>query len=281
MPIYKGAHLFLDGLDSIERAQINFENIVLSFNEDKDDDYGVFVQAQKDGRFKLNYTIFRTGAELNAVDHGRFFIGRIKDISGPNTKIFYLAHDDRLLNKPKDSKLENFLRATKSDTVYFPSYSCCKAEDYSTIFEVVESDHNLKSNNFFWLTQRGNIPTSMSGMILPLSAHEGILDVMEKAGSGARFEHLVCIEKSVNMVCFNKIVRVLIAQRKGSDADHLTRMQHRISSLYYTLTFLKNGRVHGARQHIYFSFLLIKKLVAVGMEFLIDKLQLLNRKTTQ
>lgn len=278
MPVYKGTHLFLEGLDSIERAQIKFERIVLSFNEENSIDHAAFISARNKGRYKLDYTIFRTGKSLSAVEHGRFFIDRIKAISGLNTKIFYLAHDDRLLNSSGDGELEYFLNNIQCNTIYFPSYSCCKVEDYSSIFEVIESERRLTSNDFFWLTQRGNVPTSMSGMILPLAAHEEILGVMEKAGSGARFEHLLCIAKPVNMVCFNKIVRVLIAQRTGSDADHLTKMQHRVSSLHYTLTFLRNRRLHGVREYFYFSFLLMKKLSAIAWQILIDRLHLLGKK---
>ena len=277
MPIYKGTHLFLEGLDSIERAQINFERIVLSFNEENGVDYEAFISARNEGRYKLDYTLFRTGKSLDAVEHGRFYIEKIKVISGINTKIFYLAHDDRLLNSSGDVELENFLNRTQYDTIYFPSYSICKAEDYSTIIDVIESKQRLTSADFFWLTQNRNVPTSMSGMILPLAAHEEILDVMEKAGSGARFEHLLCIAKSVNMVCFNKIVRVLIAQRTGSDADHLTKMQHRISSLYYTLAFLRNHRLYGVREHFYFGFLLMKKILPIVWQIFIDRLHFFEK----
>lgn len=278
MPIYKGTNLFLEGLDSIERAQIKFERIVLSFNEDNGTDYAAFISAQNEGRYKLDYTIFRTMKCLGAVEHGRFFIDRIKEISGLNTKIFYLAHDDRLLNSSEDGELENFLKKTECDTIYFPSYSCCKVEDYNSIFEVIESERKLTSNEFFWLTQRDNVPTSMSGMILPLSAHEEILNVMEKAGSGARFEHLLCIAKPVNSVCFNKIVRVLIAQRSGSDGDNLSIMHHRVSSFYYTLTFFRNGRINGLNEYAYFSFLMIKKMTAISLQFLINTVKVLKEK---
>jgi hypothetical protein len=280
MPIYKGTHLFLEGLDSIERAQINFERIVLSFNEENDIDYAAFISAQNEGRYKLDYTIFRTGKSLGAVEHGRFYIDKIKAISGINTKIFYLAHDDRLLNSSGDDELENFLNKTQYDTIYFPSYSICKVEDYSSIFDVIESEKILTSTEFFWLTQKRNVSTSMSGMILPLAAHEEILGVMKKAGSGARFEHLLCIAKSVNMVCFNRIVRVLIAQRTGSDADHLTKIQHRVSSLYYALTFLRNHRLHGVREHFYFGFLLMRKILPIIWQILIGQLHFLGTKPT-
>ena len=271
MPIYKGGTLFLDAIDSVERSNIPFGKIVISFNESSSVDFDLFERARAEGRFTKDYLVLRTNKELNSLDHGVFITDYLAEIPFDELKIFFLAHDDRILNPAGDSALVEFLACARSDTIYFPSYSCCNAKDYSFIFEIVESNQHLSSNNFFWLTQRQNVPTSMTGMIVPIKAWIEAIGIMQKAGSGARFEHILCIARCINHVNFSKYVRVLVAQRENSEADKLNAMHHRISTLHYTLMFIKNGRLAGFSNSILYSWILFKKLSAILVQIAQDK----------
>lgn len=271
MPIFKGGTLFLDALDSIERSNIPFGKILISFNEISSVDFELFVRARAEGRFTKDYLILRTNEELNSLDHGAFITDYLTKTFHDDLKIFFLAHDDRILNPPGDSALVEFLECARSDTIYFPSYSCCNAKDYSFIFDIVESNQQLSSNNFFWLTQRQNVPTSMTGMIVPVKAWIEAIEIMQKAGSGARFEHILCIARCINHVNFSKYVRVLVAQRENSEADKLNAMHHRISTLHYTLAFIKNGRLVGFSNSILYSWILFKKISAIIVQMVKDK----------
>jgi hypothetical protein len=266
MPIYRGETLFLDALDSVEKAEIPFKKIILSFNSVTSRDYDLFCQEKKNGRFLKDYTVLRTNIELSSVNHAIFITNYLKLFFLESLQVFFLAHDDRILNHSNDEDLFNFLENTKSDSIYFPSYSNCNAKDYSKIIEIIESEQIINSDDFFWLTQRQNVPTSMSGMIVPLGAWIDTLDILKKAGSGARFEHLLCIARCINNIYFTKKVKVLIAQRKNSDADKLKPMHHRISALYYILTFSKNGRIVGGNQYLLYSWILFKSLVGLTFE---------------
>lgn len=270
MPIYKGQDLFLGAIDSIEQLHIPFEKIILSFNEAQSNDYNLFVKSKNAGRYSKDYTILRTGIELDSVGHGLFIADKLSASINAECRIFFLAHDDRILNKNYDLALHDFLLNARSDTVYFPSYSCCKSDDYNFVFEIIESDKTLTSEDFFWLTQKNNVPTSMSGMIVSFGAWKEALKVMLAAGSGARFEHLLSIASVTKNVCFNKVVNVLVAQRKGSDADHLNIMQHRISSFFYVLTFIKNRRLHGLGNYLRCIWLLSKKIVAIALQLIFN-----------
>lgn len=277
MPIYQGKTLFLDGLDSVENINIPFRDIIVSFNGTSCEDYNLFLNEKSRGRFKKEYTILRTNDEMNSLDHGIFISKYLHNLYGNNLQIFFLAHDDRILNSTNDIILNDFLMKSRSDTVYFPSYSCCHSNDYSNIFEVIESDYVISSNNFFWMTQKKNVPTSMSGMIVPLYAWIETIKVMLKAGSGARFEHLLCIARGVNYVCFSKNVKVLVAQRENSEADSLNAMHHRVSSLHYTTTFYINERVSGISIYFLYSWTLLKKFIGVIIQYIQDKLIFLKK----
>ena len=271
MPIFKGGTLFLDAIDSVERSNIPFGKIVLSFNGASSLDFNHFKRACAEGRFTKDYLVLRTNQELNSLEHSVFITDYLANILFDDLKIFFLAHDDRILNAQNDSALVEFLGNARSDTVYFPSYSCCNAKDYSYVFDVVESNQHLTSNNFFWLTQRQNVPTSMTGMIVPIKAWIEAIEVMQKAGSGARFEHILCIAKCISYVNFSKYVRVLVAQRENSEADMLNAMHHRIATLYYTLMFIKNGRLSGLSDSILYGWIIFKKLSAIVIQIVKDK----------
>jgi hypothetical protein len=270
IPIYKGGDLFLGAIDSIEKLQIQFKKIVLSFNEALSVDYDLFIQTADSQRYRQNYTILRTGLDLDAVEHGLFIVNNLKPCLDANDKIFFLAHDDRVLNDGEDGDLYQFLIDVEPNTVYFPSYSCCKVDDYNDVFEVIESDNVYTPKEFFWLTQQMNVPTSMSGMIVPFASWNEALRVMSRAGSGARFEHLLSIAASTKKICFNKFVRVLIAQRKGSDADHLSLMQHRLSSFYYVVTFIRNRRMKGFIEYCHIGWILFKKIGGLVTQFFLN-----------
>lgn len=268
MPIYRGELLFLDGLDSIESANIAFDKIIISFNGSSSTDYDLFLREKSRGRYQKEYTVLRTNAEMSSLEHGIFITNHLQDFCAKSLKIFFLAHDDRILKSHNDEVLKKFLLNCSADTVYIPSYSNCNSKDYSNIFEVIESNQKLSSSDFFWLTQKKNVPTSMSGMIVPLYAWIETIKIMLKAGSGARFEHLLCIARGVNYVCFSKNVRVLVAQRKNSEADTLNAMHHRVSSLHYTYTFFVNGHIIGLSSYFLYSFTLFKKITGVIVEYI-------------
>jgi hypothetical protein len=111
----------------------------------------------------------------------------------------------------------------------------------------------------------------MTGMIVPIKAWIDSIRIMQKAGSGARFEHILCIARCINFVNFSKYVRVLVAQRENSEADKLNPMNHRISTLHYTLAFIKNGRLEGFSNLILYSWILFKKLSAIVVQIAQDK----------
>ena len=268
MPIYQGRDIFLEGLDSVERADIPFNKIVLSFNGASSTDYDLFCKEKSLGRFLKEYTILRTNAEMSSVEHSIFITNHLKEFCIETTQIFLLAHDDRILNSPDDLTLHQFLENSKSDTIYFPSYSCCFENKNYSIFRVIESDQVLTSNDFFWLTQTQDVPTNMSGMIIPFIAWVETLKVLLKAGSGARFEHLICIARSIKYVCFNTNVKILVISRPYSDASNLNARQHRISSLYYSFTFFKNGRIIGLCQHLLFGRILINKAIRSARRYI-------------
>jgi hypothetical protein len=129
----------------------------------------------------------------------------------------------------------------------------------------------MTSSEFFWLTQRQDVPTNMSGMVVPMDAWVETLKILQKAGSGARFEHLLCIARCISHVCFSKSVRVLIVSRNKSEADNLNAMQHRVSSFYYTYTFFKNERIIGFSMHILFTLIFLKKLIGIIFQYINSK----------
>jgi hypothetical protein len=272
MPIYQGGKLFLEGLDSVERIDVPFNKIIISFNGNSSTDYDLFCREVSRGRFCKDYTVFRTKAEMNSLDHSIFITESLKKLCVAGLKVFLLAHDDRILNSRDDKDLYDFLENTNSETVYFPSYSCCFENEGLSIFKVIESNRQMSSNDFFWTTQRQDVPTNMSGMIIPLDSWIETIKVLKKAGSGARFEHLLCIARCISNVCFSDKVRVLVVSRSNSEADNLKAMQHRVSALYYTVTFFNNGRVADLTSLFLYGFILLKKMMGVIIQYFKDKL---------
>lgn len=271
VPIFRGGDLFLGALESIERSGFRFENIFISFNEAGNHDYDNFVNACHDGKLKLCYTVFRTGVELDVISHSRFMVEKIREIVEPISMLFLLAHDDRIINNESDASanlINKFFLKIAFDTVYFPSYSCCSVINYDLVYKVIESDLILSPNQFFWLTQKENIATNMSGMIVPFSAWDETIVVMEKYGSGARFEHLLAISHPVNSIQFHKNVRTLVASRVDSDGALLTGVQHRRASLHYLFTFAVNGRLRGQSHYLLFARELVKKIIGLAIEYI-------------
>lgn len=265
MPIYKGGNLFLGALNSIETSGIAFSNIVVSFNGEDAADHDAFIQAQRDGRLKNNYIVFQTESEMDAVRHALFILEQIKGILEPDTMLFLLAHDDRILHDEGSHSTIHFLRSLDRNTVYFPSYSCCMAGSYERITKVIEQELLLTPEQFFWLTLKENIATNMSGMITPLHAWEEALNVLASAGSGARFEHLLCIASRVQAVSFHRNVRVLVGERTDSDGKRLTSLQHRKAALAYLLAFARNGRLRGQHRYLAYFLEISKRFVALTL----------------
>jgi hypothetical protein len=121
----------------------------------------------------------------------------------------------------------------------------------------------------------------MTGMIVPIKAWIEAIGIMQKAGSGARFEHILCIAKCIKYVNFSKYVRVLVAQRENSEADMLNAMHHRIATLYYTLMFIKNGRLSGLSDSILYGWIIFKKLLAIVVQIVKDKLVQFLKKVSK
>jgi hypothetical protein len=268
VPVYRGGIIFLEALKSAERSGIVFDKVIVSFNEVGDVDFETFRKACESHVLKGTYTVLRTRCELDAHHHGRFIIDRIKESATSYTLILFLAHDDRFVSQPETAAILEFYSSLNSHSVYFPSYSCCKVEDVSKITEVIEHEEVITSEEFFWRTQKMNVPTSMSGMIVPLNAWDEAVKVLMKSGSGARFEHLLAISQAVKTVYFHKCIRTLILSRPDSDAAYLTLLQHRRASLYYVYTFARNGRVKGYISGVAFAWEFLKKLAAVIIAYL-------------
>jgi len=258
----------MDALRSVERSGIQFDNMIVSFNSNEGEDYRVFQHACDVGELTYKYTVFRTDKEMNGIDHGKFIVNKLKEMISHESLIFFLAHDDRIIYQHNCEKVENFYTCLDSSSVYFPSYSCCKVEDYSKLTEINENEESMTPEVFFWKTQKENVPTSMSGMIVPLAALEESLEVMTKSGSGARFEHLLAISRKVKQIHFHKFVKTLVVSRPDSDAAYLTLRQHRWASIYYLYTFARNGRIDGFLSYIYFSKEFFKKIIALVFSYL-------------
>ena len=204
IPIFRGGDLFMDALRSVERSDIRFNKIIVSFNGVGDEDINMFTESCRFGELTYSYTVFKTGADLSGNDHGKFMLDKLKKITNENSLIFFLAHDDRILRNPESDETEKFLSSLDPNSVYFPSYSCCQVQDYSTVIKINESEESIPPEIFFWRTQRENVPTSMSGIIAPLMAWNEAAEVMTRSGSGARFEHLLAIARPVKLIHFHK-----------------------------------------------------------------------------
>jgi hypothetical protein len=271
LPVFRGGELFLGAIKSIEDTSIAFDNVFISFNGVTSTDYEAFLELEKSGRLKKKYRILTTYADLDASQHGLFILKNLDGQLHPESMLFLLAHDDRIIFDEKEEVISNsFFSMLNCKTVYFPSYNCCTAGDYENVTHVIESEVLFTSDQFFWLTLRENVATNMSGMIVPFAAWKETLEVMSRSGTGARFEHLLCIAKSVCDVQFNKNVRVLIGERPDSDGKSLTMLQHRKAAFYYVLTYMRNGRLTEVDQYIRYAFEFSKKVVAYVLCKILD-----------
>lgn len=265
LPIYKGTTLFLGALESIERSGIDFSGLIISFNGDDPADYDDFMEARRYGRLKSDYIVFRTNTVLEAFEHQLFIREKVEKIVSPQSMLFFLAHDDRIISEGNEKLATKFLQSIDRSSVNFPSYNCCIAGHYETVTHILEHDLTLTPEDFFWLTLRQNVDTNMSGMVVPISAWGETLGVMAKAKTGARFEHLLTIAKGVSSVRFHKQIRVLVGERPDSDGKSLSSLQHRKASLLYLIAFARNARLHGIGGYLRFLFELGKKTTALGL----------------
>jgi hypothetical protein len=263
VPVYRGGLMFIEALRSAEQSQMEFKKIVVSFNEVNDKDFQTFHNACLIGVLNFPYTVFRTNKEMRAHEHGRFIVDKLKISTPMDAMILFLAHDDRIIVQPSTKAHKLFYSTLQSDAVYFPSYSCCRIEDIEKIIVVIEHEEVISPEVFFWRTQKQNLSTNMSGMIVPLGAWDEALKTLVLAGSGARFEHLLAIARPINHIRFHKFMKTLIVERPGSDAATLTLLDHRRASLYYLYAFARNLRVTGVLNRIRFMKELIKKSLAL------------------
>jgi hypothetical protein len=267
VPVFKGGTIFLEALKSAENCGIIFDEMIISFNEAGDQDFQTFKDACSTATLSGTYTVWRTRKAMDSLNHGRFMIENMKVSSALNVLVFFLAHDDRILAQPQTDSMQRFFSSLDPSSVYFPSYSCCKVEDYNTITEVIEYDELITSEEFFWRTQRQNIPTSMSGMVVPLSAWDDAIRILLKSGTGARFEHFLATAQHVKWVRFHMFIRTLIVSRPDSDAAYLTLRQHRRASLYYVMAFALSGRVVSFSSYLAITREIIKKSLGLMLAF--------------
>jgi len=267
VPVFKGGLVFLEALKSAENCGIKFDEMVISFNEEGDQDFQTFKDACSTAKLSGTYTVWRTRKAMDSLNHGRFIIDSMKVLFKSNVLVFFLAHDDRILAQPQTDGRQRFFSGLDPSYVYFPSYSCCRVEDYNTITEVIEHDELITSDEFFWRTQRQNVPTSMSGMIVPLNAWHDANGILLKSGSGARFEHFLATAQQVKWVRFHMFIKTLIVSRPDSDAAYLTLMQHRRASFFYVMAFALSGRVVSFASYLAITREIIKKSLGLMLAF--------------
>jgi hypothetical protein len=243
LPVYKGQDLFPGALLSVEESAIEFANIFISFNGANADDYEFFMGMLQNNNLQKKYVIFRTMAELTAVEHGLFIIKNLQKILESSSLLMLLAHDDRLTNIGNAQAESEFFSHLREDTIYIPTYKYCWAPDYHNVTKVFENEISMSPSHFFWKSMTQTIPTNMSGMIVPFFAYTETVRVNSVYSNGARFEHLLCIARSIVDVRFNKVVCVLIGERMNSDGRLLTTLEHRTASLHFMKTYWRNGRL--------------------------------------
>jgi len=267
VPVFKGGTIFLEALKSAENCGISFDEMIVSFNEAGDQDFRTFKDACRRAELSGTYTVWRTKEAMDSLCHGRFIIDNMRAAFALNVLVCFLAHDDRILAQPQTDSMQRFFSSLDPSSVYFPSYSCCRVEDHNTITEVIEHDELITSDEFFWRTQRQNIPTSMSGMIVPLNAWDDATRILFKSGSGARFEHFLATARRVKWVKFHMFIKTLIVSRPDSDAAYLTLLQHRRASFYYVMAFALSGRVVSFTSYIAITREIIKKSLGLMLAY--------------
>ena len=257
MPIFNGGELFMDAIYSIENSKIPFKNVFISFNGESDLDYQKFLSIKSENNFINSYKVFQTKKNLNANDHGCFIEKLLQNFLTNDSIILMLAHDDRI-TPPKIDELISMLNGNElSSSIFFPSYHCCMSTNYLDIIKIIEKDERISTEEFFFKSLKENISTNMSGMILPFHALVASIKARNKIkGSGARFEHHVCIARGIKNIYFHDRLKMLIGERADSDGKTLSQKDHRISAFNYVLTFLKNGQLKTfSKAPIYFYYL--------------------------
>lgn len=244
LPIFNGGELFMDAILSIENSQIPFKNVFISFNGESDFDYQKFITAKSKNEFKNSYTIFQTGKNLDALDHGLFLQGKLKTILNNDSIVFLLAHDDRILSLKLDSFIDFLEQNDCRSTIFFPSYHCCLARNYEKVLKVIEQDECMSSEHFFFRSLHNNMATNMSGMILPFHAFKASFNASYKMGCrGARFEHITCISPGIKHVYFHNKLSMLIGERENSEGKMLSYRDHRVAAFNYIWSFFKNRQL--------------------------------------
>lgn len=240
IPIFKGGNLFVDAVLSLDRYSHLFEDIVISFNGMCAEDYYLFEKIRTERSLKGNYIVFRTLEDLSALEHGLFLVDRIsKNSYFKNSSIFLMAHDDRLISKKLE--FESFFKSCRLDTVYFPEYHRSTAPSYDIVYEVDSISKTLNSDEFFWKSMSSNIATNMSGLVLPFSVWVRVTNLLREVDCGARFEHLVCIDKQIRFVKWDPRNKVIVGARLDSDGAQLSNRQHRSAAFLYVKSYFLRG----------------------------------------
>lgn len=264
LPVYQGGELFFGALQSIEKSSVKFSNIYISFNGENSKDYDAFINMEQMGALKRKYTVLRTNQNLTSAQHACFALENFKKIISPRSLIMFLAHDDRIMSAQGYEKAqEEFIASLRADTVYFPSYHCCMVEDYENVTHVIESNATYSVSDFFWKTMADNVATNMSGMVVPFSAWKEAVEGANRAGTGARFEHMLCIAPGVRHVKYTNKVCVLIGERGDSDGKSLSSLDHRRAAANYVWSFFKNGHLLNSGRYVSYAIELLKKSVAL------------------
>ena len=257
LPIFNGGELFMDAIYSIENSQIPFSNVFISFNGESVLDYEKFLIAKSAGEFKNSFVLFQTNKDLDAVEHGNFFLKKLEKYLTKNSKVFMLAHDDRIITPKIDEFISLLSNYDLDSTIFFPSYHCCMSDNYQEVIKIIENDEPLSTENFFFRSLEENISTNMSGMILPFHALLASNRAMNNAKSrGARFEHITCISPGIKNIIFHKKLNMLIGERPDSEGKMLSYRDHRLAAFNYIWSFLKNGQLKTvSKAPIYFYYL--------------------------
>lgn len=199
--------------------------------------------AKRNRELTSRYTVYRTFENLTSAEHGEFVKNKLLLELEQNDFLLLLAHDDRIINSPKQNLIRNFFNNLDENTVYFPSYHCCSAKNYKNVTHTIEKVETYKTHEFFLTSLKENIPTNMSGMILPLHACQDAHETIRFTGTGARYEHLVATSRQVKTVEFHNKFNVLVGERPDSDGLTLTPMKHAVAKLMYLINFLKKHRI--------------------------------------
>lgn len=262
LPIFNGGELFIDAILSIENSNIPFKNVFISFNGESDKDYQTYLKFKSENILKYSYVEFQTKKNLDSVNHGNYIQKQLSNFLSCDSCIFLLAHDDRIIPPNIDDFIAFLNENDLSSTILLPSYHCCMSDNYRDILKIITKNECISSEDFFFKSLKENIPTNMSGMILPFHALRSSLKMTTKSSaSGARFEHAVCISPGIQKIYFHKKLKMLIGERSDSDGKLLTLKDHRISAFNYVWSFLINGQLKSPSKFPIYCYHLAKNWV--------------------